>query len=102
MEKSRFYEKMTNQMKAVYDETMNAHILKEEFLYCNKMYITALETGKISFPCNTEDGIPVVHGARREIDIIRDYWLRRRDLVKKFLPPEWVELQNVSSIVYYR
>ena len=98
--KSQYYDKMTKDMKDIYDETFNEEELKKEFIRCNEMYERAKKAGNINLPAVNEDGVNIVHGCRREMDEIEKFWLIRRDRIKRHLPREWVEEQGVCSMSY--
>lgn len=102
MEKSIMYNHMTKEMQDVYDETLNEKKLKEEFLYCHRMYERCKKAYETSLPCKSASGEPVTHGAKKVIRALSMYWLVRRDAIKEFLPREWVEEQGISSFIFYR
>jgi hypothetical protein len=91
---------MTKDMLDVVD-VLNVDYMKEEFLFCHKHFLMAKEASK-QFPAIAESGERVRHGATVQINVISDYWEIRRDLIKEFLPREWVEEQGVNSCVYRR
>lgn len=98
---SRFYNNMTNAMKNVYDKVTNEIEMKKEFEYCNEMYIEASKSGGISLPHTTEDGNPVLHGARLEMYTIGEYWLARRNLAQKFIDDEeWIISRGSHPHIY--
>lgn len=97
-----YYDCMTNDMKEVVDFTLDEENLKKEFLFCHEMYLKAKNAGSIRLPHVAENGEKVSHGARLFVNKLESYWEIRRDAVKEFLPRDWVEKQDVSSITYRR
>ena len=91
--------KMTQNMLDVIN-IFDEDILKQEFLYCQENFLKAKEAGEIKLPSIAVSGELVQHKSRLIMYQISDYWEIRRDLVKGFLPEEWVELQGVSSKTY--
>ena len=91
--------KMTQNMLGVIN-IFDEDTLKQKFLYCQENFLKAKEAGEIKLPSIAVSGELVQHKSRLIMYQISDYWEIRRDLVKQFLPEEWVELQGVSSRNY--
>jgi hypothetical protein len=98
---SQWTKYMTKEMLDVVD-VVNMDYMKSEFLFCHENYIKAKESSNIKLPALAHSGEPVRSGARSEVGSIADYWEIRRDLVKQFLPREWVEEQGVNSMMFKR
>lgn len=92
---------MTEEMLDVLND-LNMEYMKEEFFFCHKQYLKAKEISRTQLGTLTQSGEKVRHGSVLQIDAIAKYWLVRRDLIKEFLPRDWVEEQGVNSWLYIK
>ncbi|MNB72122.1 hypothetical protein D3C75_187040 [compost metagenome] len=95
----KYQQYMTQEMLDVVGK-MNMDYMKQEFLFCNEKYLEAYEAYKIELPATAASGELVRHGSRMEVKAIANYWEYRRDLIKGFLPRDWVEEQDVNSMLF--
>ena len=74
---------------------------EKEFIHCHEQYLKAKEACDASLDTPTTTGSHMPQMSLLQMHAIADYWHRRRDLVKQFLPSEFVESHGVSSIIYF-
>ena len=97
-----YIENMTQEMLDCVNEFFDEDKLKQEFLHCHQQYLKAKAASNVSLPATATTGKPVIHGARKLMYVLADYWEIRRDAIKKYLPDDWVEAQGVQANMYKR
>lgn len=86
----RYYEHMTEEMHDVVEYTLNKDRLEREFEECYLMYTKANKAANVSLPCKAANGGDVLHGARKEVKNMSDYWKLRLEAVSPFLSRDWM------------
>lgn len=66
---------------------------KNEYLRC-QAEIDKLEKVDTSLPQTSVSGKPVVHWDRTVVTTMKEYWIVRRDAIKKFIDRDWIVEQG--------
>ena len=94
-----------NMTVAMLEALIDLEALKTEALFCHAQALRAFRAEDIHLPATAASGKPVLHGARRVMGRIKEYWIARRDEAIRLLPRSaeidaWCDKNGFSNIAF--